>query len=141
MLKKILLMILAFIFAVNTASAQDSKERDVQKLFIKIEEGLTSGSVDKFSNYFSGRNYISLSNGTSGYFSSNQSYYVIKDYLSVFQPISFKFTNIVADSGNPFAAGSLKFNNKGIRGTATVFVTLNFSDNEWRISQITISQY
>lgn len=119
--------------------AQDLKSREANLLFIKIEEGLNSSAVDKFSKYFSGKNYISLTSGNSGYYSGNQSYYVIKDFLSVYQPISFKLTNTVLDSNNPFASGILKYNNKGIRGTATVFISLQYADNQWRISQITIN--
>ena len=91
------------------------------------------------SKYFSAKNYISLAGGTSGYFSANQSYYVLKDFLSVYQPISFKLTNTVVETSNPFASGVFKFNNKGIRGTAVAFIALQFIDNQWRISQITIN--
>ena len=127
------------LFNCNPTLAQESKNREANLLFIKIEEGLSTGAVDKFSKYFAGKNYISLTNGSSGYYSANQSYYVIKDFLSVYQPISFKITNSVIDTANPFASGTLKFNNKGIRGTATVFVSLQYVDNQWRISQITIN--
>ena len=126
-------------FSENVGWAQDSKNREANLLFIKIEEGLNSGAVDKFSKYFSGKNYISLSNGSNGYFSANQSYYVIKDFLSVHQPIAFKISNVVIETSSPFASGILKYNNKGIRGTATVFITLQYLDNQWRISQITIN--
>jgi len=123
----------------NNVLGQDAKDREANLLLIKIEEGLNSGAVDKFSKYFAGKNYISLTNGSSGYYSSNQSYYVIKDFLSLFQPISFKITNKVKDSNNPFASGTLKYNNKGIRGTATVFISLQYIESQWRISQITIN--
>lgn len=119
--------------------AQESKARDINKLLIKIEEGLGTASVDKFSGYFNTRNYLSLTNGSSGYFSSNQAYYIIKDYLSIYKPISFKFTSSVLDTNSPFAAGNLKYNNNGIRGSATVFVTFQMIDNQWKISQITIN--
>ena len=123
----------------NVCYAQDSKSKEAGILFVKIEEGLNTGAVDKFSKYFSSKNYISLANGTSGYYSANQSYYVIKDFLSVYQPISFKLTNSVLETSNPFASGMFKFNNKGIRGNATVFIALQYLDNQWRISQITIN--
>ncbi len=137
---RIPILIISFILATSMLSiAQESKSREINKLFIKIEEGLSTGSVDKFSVYFNSRNYLSLANGSSGYFSSNQAYYIIKDYLSIYKPISFKFTNIVQETNSPFAAGNLKYNNNGIRGNATVFVTLQLIDNQWRISQITIN--
>lgn len=119
--------------------AQEPRSSDINKILIKIEEGLSTGSVDKFSVYFNAKNYISLANGSSGYFSYNQAFYIIKDYLSIYKPISFKFTNIVLDTNSPFAAGNLKYNNNGIRGNAIVFVTFQMIDNQWRISQITIN--
>lgn len=119
--------------------AQETKPKDAVKLFVKIEDGIGSGSVDKFSSYFSQRNYLSFTNGAAGYYSANQSYYVIKDFLSVNQPISFKITNMVTETATPFAAGTLKYISKGIRTTATVFISLQMIDNQWRISQITIN--
>ncbi len=119
--------------------SQDIKGNEVTKLFIRFEEGMNNSAVDKFSNYFSEKNFISLKNGTSGYYSANQSYYVIKDFLRIYQPISFKLTNIVTDSNNPFASGLLKYNNNGIRGTALVFISLQMINNKWKISQITIN--
>jgi hypothetical protein len=127
------------LFSCSFISAQDIKSRELQKIIIRIEEGMKSGSVDKFSIYFGSRNYISLINGSNGYYSANQSYYVLKDFLSVYQPISFKITNMVIDTNNPFAAGVLKYNSKGIRGSATVFITLGLQDDQWRITQITIN--
>lgn len=119
--------------------SQNVKLSDVNKIFIHIEDGLNNNAVDKFAGYFSEKNFISLKNGNSGYFSANQSFYVIKDFLSIYKPISFKLTNIVTDSVNPFASGILKYNNNGIRGTAVVFISLQLVNNQWRISQITIN--
>ncbi|MBA4407477.1 hypothetical protein C0389_09395 [bacterium] len=133
------IILLNVVFTYSESIAQELKQRDAHKVFLRIEEGLNSSAVDKFSNYFGDKNYLSLANGTAGYFSANQSYYVIKDFLSVYQSGSFKLTNIVSETSTPFASGSLKYNNKGIRGTATVFIALYLIDNQWRISQITIN--
>ncbi len=123
----------------NSGLSQDHKDKEVIKIFSQFEEGLESGTIDKFSNYFAGKNYICLRNGSTGYYSANQSYYVIKDYLSIYRPVSFKLTNIVSDSSTPFASGVLRYRSKGIRGFATVFISLQYADNTWRISQITIN--
>ena len=144
-LKTYNMLYLVSVFLVNVSltgsdsSAQELRQRDAQKIFLRIEEGLNSSAVDKFSSYFGDKNYLSLANGTTGYFSSNQSYYVIKDFLSIYQSASFKLTNIVTETSTPFASGILKYNNKGIRGTATVYISLHLIDNQWRISQITIN--
>jgi hypothetical protein len=139
-----LYLILFFLFlAFNSAGqnilAQESKSKEAQKVFLRIEEGFNSVAVDKFSNYFSAKNYFSFNGGTTGYYSSNQSYYVIKDFLSIYQPISFKLTNIVTETASPFASGNLRYSNKGIKGNAIVFISLQWIDNRWRISQITIN--
>lgn len=130
--------ILIFSYASENYS-QNIKITGVNKIFIHIEDGLNNNAVDKFAGYFSEKNFISLKNGNSGYFSANQSYYVIKDFLSIYKPISFKLTNIVTDSTNPFASGILRYNNNGIRGTSVVFISLQLINNQWRISQITIN--
>lgn len=137
--KIMLFMILIFSCLLQNSSAQDIKTKEAQKIFLRIEDGISSASVDKFSNYFHSRNYLSLKDGAAGYFSNNQAYYVIKDFLSVHQPVGFKLTNIVTDSTSPFAAGTLRYYSKGIRGTAMVFISLQWIDNQWRISQITIN--
>jgi hypothetical protein len=127
------------IFFTNLLEAQDLNGKDALKVFTRIEEGIADCAVDKFSNYFSQKNYISLTNGAAGYYSANQSYYVIKDFLSINSPSSFKLTNIVTETQTPFASGILKYNSKGIRKTATVFLMLQMIDNRWHISQITIN--
>ena len=119
--------------------AQESHGKDALKVFLKIEEGIAGASVDKFSKYFGDKNYLSLSNGVSGYYSTNQSYYVIKDFLSICRPASFKLTNIVTETATPFASGILKYSSKGIRGNSSVFISLHFIDGGWKISQITIN--
>lgn len=139
LLEKIFLLIVLLLLNFSALHPQEIKEREAQKIFYQFEEGINSEAVDKFSNYFGNRNYLSLKNGTTSYYSASQSYYVIKDFLSIFHPISFKLTNIVIETPTPFASGILKYNSKGIRGTATVFISLQFSDNQWRISQITIN--
>lgn len=127
------------LFSFGYVEAQESKLKEIQKVFARIEEGIESNSIDKFANYFSSRNYLSLIGGTAGYYSSNQTYYVIKDFFSINQPLTFKITNVVTDPTSPFAAGSLRYINRGIRNTATVFISLQWTDHHWRISQITIN--
>jgi hypothetical protein len=135
---KLFLIGIIFCYTVNL-SAQESKSKEAQKVFSSFEDGLSKGAVDKFSNYFSEKNYLSLISGVTGYYSSNQSYYVLKDFLSIYQPLSFKLVNVVSETSTPFASGVFRFNSRGIRGSANVFISLQFSDNKWHISQITVN--
>lgn len=118
---------------------QENKNKDVLKIFLRIEEGINQNSIDKFSTYFSPKNYLSLNNSSVGYFSDDQSYYVLKDFFSINEPISFKLNNIITETANPFASGTLRYFNRGIKKTALVFITLHLIDNKWKISQITVN--
>ncbi len=133
------IIIISVLFLCNFLFAQDLKSKEALDVFLRIEEGINDNSVDKFATYFSLKNYFSLNNSAIGYFSDNQSYYILKDYFSINKPISFKFSNIITETANPFASGTLKFFYKGIRKTATVFVSLQLIDNKWKISQITVN--
>ncbi len=135
--KLIKLLLLLFISG-SLLIAQEVKSKEAVKAFARIEEGINTSSVDKFSNYLSTKSYISLSKGPTGYFSEDQTFYILKDYLYHFSPYGFKFSTIVTDSDSPFAAGTLKYINKGIRGVALVYVSLQLVNNSWTISQITI---
>jgi hypothetical protein len=130
---------LLLIYNFTEIKAQESQGKDALKVFLRIEEGIAGASVDKFLKYFGDKNYLSLSNGVAGYYSANQSYYVIKDFLSICRPASFKLTNIVTETPNPFASGILKYSSKGVRGNSIVFISLHFIDGGWKISQITIN--
>ncbi|TSA27661.1 MAG: DUF4783 domain-containing protein [Ignavibacteriales bacterium] len=141
--KTVILLISSLLLILNFNSvvikAQGSTGKGALKVFLRIEDGMAGATVDKFSKYFGNKNYLSLSNGVSGYYSTNQSYYVIKDFLSIYQPTFFKLTNIVTETATPFASGILKYSTKGVRGSSIVFISLHFIDGEWKISQITIN--
>ena len=119
--------------------AQENHNKEAQKIFSRFEEGMTTGAVDKFSKYFASRTYLSFINGVSGYYSFDQSYYVVKDFLSINLPISFKLTNVITETSTPFAFGTLKYISSGIKGSATVFISLQYINKNWLISQVTIN--
>ena len=48
----------------------------------EIGNGLSSGKIASISNLFSSQIYLNLSSGVSGYYSSNQAYYVIQEFLT-----------------------------------------------------------
>jgi len=109
----------------------------LEKVFTDIENGLSSGNVNLLSKHFSSQNYLSLSNGISGYYSSNQTYYILQDLFKISKPVSFRFTGVVANK-NPYATGVLTYEHRNRKETAQVFISLEFSGSEWTISQLTI---
>jgi peptidoglycan biosynthesis protein MviN/MurJ (putative lipid II flippase) len=107
------------------------------KVFAEIETGISNGNVSAIAAYFSSQNYLSLSTGISGYYSANQSYYVLEDYFNFHRPVSFKFTSI-RGTRNAYATGTLVYELHNRKKTALVFISLESTDNTWKISQITI---
>ncbi len=110
-----------------------------KKILQKVEEGFNNGDVEKFAKYFSSQTYASMANGISGYYSPNQFFYIIQNYFNIYKPIGFRFLVLNDSSDNPYASGFYKYESKGIRGNAQVFISLKIIGNDWKISQITIN--
>ncbi|MCF8242642.1 MAG: DUF4783 domain-containing protein [Melioribacteraceae bacterium] len=108
-------------------------------VFRDIEVGFNRGDVSEFSKYLDSRTYLSLSNGISGFYSSNQSFYILKDFLKDFSAFNFRFTNKAELPPSPFGSGLLRFNFRGVRKSSLVFISLKRDDEGWKISQITIN--
>ena len=141
---KILLAIILFSsFGMNEIFCADnnsnSAQNEISKVFMKFENGMNTGAVKEFSLFFDTETYISLENGVSSYFSQNQSYYVLKEFLSDYKPIRFKFIRISNSEEQPFAVGQFTYSLRGMRGTSQVFVSLKKNGTVWKISQITIN--
>jgi len=151
-IKKILLLGFAVCLLISNASSQDRKyinkldssklaERSaiVQNIFSSIEAGINSGSVSHFSKYLDSQTYFSLSNGISGYYSANQAYYVLEDFFKLYHVISFRLKNTKNTSENPYATGEYYYELKGKKDTAQVYISLKFTGNTCKITQITIN--
>ncbi|MBA4319556.1 MAG: hypothetical protein C0412_14235 [Flavobacterium sp.] len=132
-------LFLALFLVTVSMSAQNKELTEEEKIFKQIEEGIANGNVDKFSTYFSDKIFISLSTGTPKNYSSNQAYYVVKNFLGIHNPTAFKFDFSSSDKFNPFASGELKYIKNGLRGKSKVFIMLKNDKNQWKISQITIN--
>jgi hypothetical protein len=149
----ILLSVLLFLFTSGTISPQQnsflqknslknsvkSQRVILQNIFGEIESGINTGNVSSISGFFSPQTYFSLSNGTSGYYSSNQAYYVLQDFFKIYQVTSCRLQNIQADETNPYATGIYSYDFKGKREKAQVYISLKKSGGSWKIAQITIN--
>ncbi|MBK7265268.1 MAG: DUF4783 domain-containing protein [Ignavibacteriales bacterium] len=131
-----------------TAGAQVSNLTDKSKnfrsipepseVFFDLENGLKHGDPSKFSKYLSENSYISLPNGVSGYFSSNQSFYILKDFFKSFDPVNFSFSQ-TGGKKDPVATGGLIYESNGKREHAIVYITLQYESNFWRVTQLTVN--
>ncbi len=108
-------------------------------VFSDIESAIAQGNVVQLSKYFSPHTYFSLSNGVSGYYSSNQAFYLIEDFFRIYKVTSFRFQNIQADDEYPYATGVYTYEFKGKKDASQVYISLKYSSKNWKITQITIN--
>lgn len=112
-------------------------QKKIVQIFSDIERTFSSGNISLISAYFPSQIYLSLSTGINGFYSSNQAYYILQDYFQLYQPLTFKFTQR-SESENSFATGVFTFERKNKKGTAQVFISVEYSGAKWKISLITI---
>ncbi|OGU81296.1 MAG: hypothetical protein A2W11_10120 [Ignavibacteria bacterium RBG_16_35_7] len=144
-----ILFVLVFSFLTWNVSGQEVKffnkldsnqRRSITKnVFNEIEMEISTGKASSISRFLSGQTYLSLSNGVNGYYSSNQAFYILEDYFKIHRVISFKLQSIKTEEDVPYAIGIFYFDHRGKRGTARVYISLNKSGNNWKISQLTIN--
>ena len=108
-------------------------------IFKDIESGIKDGSVERLSKYFGQQTYFSFSNGTNGYYSSNQAFYVVEDFFKLYRVTSFKLNHIKSDNNHSYATGKYNYDNKGQRSTAQVYISLKKIGANWIITQFTIN--
>ncbi|MCO6473168.1 MAG: DUF4783 domain-containing protein [Melioribacteraceae bacterium] len=131
----ILLLCLGF----QILSAQD-KTSEINFILNKAHNGIEKTNVSLFSDYLNSRVYISLSDGTKGYFSANQSYYIIQDFLIGINPIKVSFETASEESENPVAFGDIEYVSSGKKNKLKLFISMEFFHDKWRITHISMTK-
>ena len=133
------LLILLSSNSIFSQAIDSSQVSRIKTVFSQFENGIRTGAIKEFSSNLMSETYISLENGESSYFSANQSFYILKNFLQNYKPISFKLIRINVGDEKPFAIGRLVYSKNGIRGESQVFIALKEENTIWKISQIIIS--
>lgn len=125
----------------NFLSKDKSQKTDSQSfaIFSDIENGFQNKNVSSIAKHLSQQPYLSFSNGVTGYYSSNQTYYILEEFFNLHRVISFKFENKKIDEKFAYATGTYFFEQKGKRDSKQVYLTLNKIGNNWYITQISIN--
>jgi len=126
-------------YNINKKLNSQSKFHFENVIFQEIENGIIEGDVSKIARYFSPKPYLSFSNGVTGYYSSNQAYYILEDFFNIYKVISFKFDHKKNDSSVSYATGIYYYESGGKRDSAQVYVTLSKLGDNWFITQISIN--
>jgi len=146
---KKLFYILIFLLSISVSFSQTSNftrksetKKDNQQeeiIFKEIETSIKDANVKNLSKYFGQQTYFSFSNGTNGYYSNNQAFYVVEDFFNLYKVTSFKFDYVKVDKNNSHATGKYNYDNKGQRSTAQVYISIKKIGNNWIITQFTIN--
>lgn len=123
----------------SSSLKNNKQDNECSNVFSEISQGIEKQSVEEIARYFSSQTYLSLSSGVSGYYSSNQAYYILEDFFKIYRVTGFRFDNIQAGSNNPYATGEYQFEYRGQRDVAQVFIALKKAGKNWKITQITIN--
>ena len=105
----------------------------------KIQDAIVNKNVGTLVDHLSSQTYFNLPNGISGYYSSNQAYFVWEDFLKTYRVTSFNFDEINSNNNTPFATGNYDYYLKGKRNSAHIYLQLRNKGKKWRITQITIN--
>jgi hypothetical protein len=125
----------------NLSRKSETKTNTPQEelIYREIESGVKDGNVERISKYFGQQTYFSFSNGTNGYYSSNQAFYVVEDFFKLYRVTSFKLDYIKSDNNHSYATGKYNYDNKGQRSSAKVYISIKKIGANWIITQFTIN--
>jgi hypothetical protein len=132
-----------FLFIVIVAASSFGqiihKSDPIRDIYTEIEDGIARGNVKVLSKYLNSQTFFSLSNGTSGYYSTNQAFYILEDFFKIHPVISFKLRNIQIDENSSYAIGVYVYENKGRRTQSQIYISLVKTGKNWKINQLTIN--
>ena len=123
----------------NKFDSSKNNTAPVQMVFSRIESAISQGDVAILSSYIGSQTYLSLSNGTRGYYSSNQAYYLLEDFFRIYSVSSFRFENLNTNENVPYATGIYNYEFKGKRNETQAYISLKKIGRSWKITQITIN--
>lgn len=126
----------------NWTKNSENREQDIQnrrskEVFDEIGNAINEKDISTLSRHLRSQTYLNLPNGISGYYSANQAYFVLEDFLKKYRVLSFEFDEINTSTINPYATGIYKYDLNGRRKSVHLYIQLRESSNNWSITQIT----
>jgi len=113
---------------------------DAKTALRKIARSISKSDIGGLRNYFLSKVFLNLPTGEHGYFSSEQAYYILKNFFSSYSPLSFTFSSSNVNPRNAYGVGPYRYVRRGQRGSVQVFVSLVEVKNDWKINQLTIAR-
>ncbi len=147
-MKKIIILILILIlgqqifaqeYPIKSDLNSNSQNTMAYEILEEIEMGISKTKLSAISPHLSSQIYLSFLNGVSGYYSANQAYYVLENFINEYKIISFNFDSYNFNTITPFAKGTYFYEHKGNRSEAKVYLTMKLTGKSWKITQISIN--
>lgn len=149
-----LLFLLVFCFVLTENSfSQDSWWKDkkykteakrvkfanCKKVFVNISDGLNLSSVYMVIPYFGSEVYLNILNDEKGYYSPDQTKYILENFFSNNQVYNFKWRMSSRTENYAFASGKYKYSKNGYINNYSLSVSLKYINETWLIDQIIIN--
>lgn len=149
-----LLFLLVFCFVLTEKSfSQDSWWKDkkykteakrvkfanCKKVFVNIADGLNLSNVYMVIPYFGSEVYLNILNDEKGYYSPDQTKYILENFFSNNQVYSFKWRMSSRTENYAFASGKYKYSKNGYINNYSLSVSLKYINETWLIDQIIIN--
>lgn len=132
-------IVVGFLILASVCSLRAQEQaRDFRTVFEEIRHGFETGNISSFSSRFAQQLRIDLKGEGSGYYSANQAFYILENYLKTRRLISFEFTNVGENDDVPFASGVVVFSQQGAKEVSHLYVLLMPSGKSWVIAEITV---
>ncbi len=122
----------------GTGDPQDSVSAALYHVLKDVEEGIINGDANLFASSIAPQIYINLSNSDEGYFSSNQSSFVIQHFLSASRLATFHFSTIRSDDSSAYATGGGTVVRRGFAEIIQVYVSLKYQNGAWLLTQFNV---
>lgn len=107
-------------------------------VFGDVQLGISTSNIGLLAKHFAPQIAINLRGDENGTFSSNQTYYVLKNFLKTRRIGGFEFSTMGEAEANPYATGEAELIYKGGRERVQVYVALSFDGKNYLITQLTI---
>lgn len=115
------------------------KFANCKKTFVNIGNGINYANVYEITPYFGSEVYLSILTDEKGYYSPDQTKFILDNFFTNNTVNSFKWRNSNRSENYAFASGKYKYNKNGFINTYDISVSLKYVNDSWIIDQIIIN--
>jgi hypothetical protein len=113
---------------------------EARQALAAIGGALSTGEARTMLRFFHSKVFLTLLSGENGYYSAEQSYFILRNFFAAHNSAGFSWTGTNLSDQSAWGVGTLRYLKRGQRGNAQVFVSLTRGDQGWRINQLTIAK-